>query len=155
MASTERHKRVTYLRVITAADTLPLRNTVLRPDRPLSAAQFHGDELPTTKHFGAFHDGELVGIASLYLAELPERPGEAGLQLRGMATAPEVRGDGFGSALVQACESFARTSGMKLIWCNARTTAVGFYQKLGWMIVSEEFKIPDVGPHFRMSRQLK
>ena len=142
------------VREISAAETWPLRLLVLRPNRPISAAQFPGDDLPTTKHFGAFLNHELVGIASLFSAELPERAGEKALQLRGMATAPEVRGAGCGKALVIACEAFTRDTGLKLIWCNARTSAVGFYQKLGWQIVSEEFEVPDVGPHFRMSRDL-
>jgi GNAT superfamily N-acetyltransferase len=142
------------IREIPAAETWPLRLSVLRPNRPLSAAQFPGDDLRTTNHFGAFCDGELVGIASLFRAELPERAGDSALQLRGMATAPEMRGQGFGRALVLACETFAKESRVKLIWCNARTTAVGFYQKLGWEIVSQEFEVPDVGPHFRMWRPM-
>jgi hypothetical protein len=43
---------------------------------------------------------------------------------------------------------------MKLIWCNARTSAVGFYSKLSWEIAGAEFDIPDVGPHFRMWRRV-
>lgn len=139
-------------RAITAAETWPLRLAVLRPGRPLPAAQFPGDDLLFTRHFGAFRDGKLVGITSLFRAEMPERPGVSALQLRGMATAPEVRGAGCGRALMAASIAFARESGIKLIWCNARTSAVGFYRKAGWEIVGEEFDIPDVGPHFRMWR---
>jgi len=142
------------IRAITAAETLPLRSSILRPGRPLTAAQFPGDDLPTTKHFGAFREGGIVGIASLFHAELPECAGEPALQLRGMATASEVRGAGFGRALVAACLAFTKDSGMRLIWCNARTSAVGFYRKLDWKILSEEFDVPDVGPHFRMWRRL-
>lgn len=142
------------VRTITAPETWPLRLAVLRPRRPLSAAQFPGDDLPSTKHFGAFRENGLVGIASLFLAEMPERPVTSALQLRGMATAPEVRGAGFGRALVTACVAFARQSRLELIWCNARTSAVEFYRKLGWEIIGEEFDIPDVGPHFHMWRRI-
>lgn len=142
------------IRTLTAAETWPLRLAVLRPDRPLPAAQFPGDDLPSTKHFGAFQGTELVGITSLFLAEMPGHPGRSAFQLRGMATAPEVRGHGFGRALVAASVAFARESGMELIWCNARTSAVEFYRKLGWEIVGGEFDIPDVGPHFRMWRRI-
>lgn len=143
------------VRPITASETWPLRLSVLRPDRPLAAAQFPGDDLPSTKHLGAFHSGEIVGIASLFLAELPEQPGVGALQLRGMATAPTVRGAGFGRALVAASVAVAQENGMKLIWCNARTSAAGFYRKLGWARVGAQFDIPDVGPHFRMWRPLE
>jgi GNAT superfamily N-acetyltransferase len=138
------------VRVITAPETWPLRLAVLRPGRPIEAAQFPGDDAPTTRHFGAFRDGQLLGIASLYLAELLERPGSRALQLRGMASAPEVRGLGLGRALVHACVKFARENRAELLWCKARVGAVGFYRRLGFEIVGDEFEIPDVGPHFRM-----
>ena len=138
------------VRLITAAETWPLRQAVLRPGRPVAAAQFPGDDDSITKHFGAFGGGSLLGIASLFRAEMPEQPGVPALQLRGMATAPEVRGAGFGRALILTCKVFARENGAPLLWCNARTGAVGFYRKLGFEIVGAEFNIPDVGPHFRM-----
>ena len=138
------------VRVISAVETLPLRQTVLRPGRSVAASQFPGDDAPATRHYGAFRDGQLLGIASLFRAELPEQPGVAAWQLRGMATAPEARGAGFGRALVLASITFARDNGARLLWCNARIAAAGFYRKLGFEILGNEFEIPDVGPHFRM-----
>jgi GNAT superfamily N-acetyltransferase len=140
------------VRMITAAETWPLRLSVLRPNRPLTAAQFPGDDLASTRHFGAFQQDKLVGIVSLFLAEMPGRPGVSALQLRGMATGPAVRGAGFGRALLSASVEFARESDRKLIWCNARTSAVEFYRKCGWEISGAEFEVPDVGPHFHMWR---
>jgi len=49
---------------------------------------------------------------------------------------------------------FATASGKPLIWCNARTSAVEFYRKLGWEILGTEFDVPDVGPHFHMWRRV-
>ena len=140
--------------MITAAETWPLRLAVLRPGRPIEAAQFPGDDAETTRHFGAFRDGSLLGIASLYLAEMPEQPGLRAFQLRGMATALEARGLGLGCALVHACLAFTREQGAQMVWCNARTSAAGFYSKLGFETVGGEFEIPDVGPHFRMKLRL-
>ena len=142
------------VRQINAADTVPLRHAVLRPGRPVETALFTGDDLPTTKHFGAFRDGQLLCIASLFEAQLPEESGVAAIQLRGMATASEAQRTGLGRALVLGCASFARKNGAQLFWCNARVYAVGFYSKLGFEIVSDEFHIPDVGPHYRMSLKL-
>ena len=138
------------VRLITAAETLPLRLAILRPGRPVDSARFAGDDALDTYHFGAFRTGELVAIASLFTAEMREQSGLPALQLRGMATAPEVRGLGFGRALVHACIDFTRERKIPLLWCNARTPAAGFYQKLGFTTVGPEFEIPDVGPHFRM-----
>ena len=142
------------VRAITAGETLSLRQAVLRPGRPVSSAQFPGDESPATRHYGAFHGGHLVGIASLYVAGIPEQPGVAAWQLRGMATTPEVRGMGFGRALALACVAFAQADGARFLWCNARRAAVGFYRKLGFETFGAEFEIPDVGPHFRMVLRL-
>ena len=142
------------VRSLTTAETWPLRISVLRPNRPLEAAQFPGDDLPTTKHFGAFRNGQLVGIASLFDVEMPEQPGLAGMQLRGMATAPEVRGQGFGRALVLECVAYAQRQRVQFLWFNARIGAVGFYGKLGFEVIGNQFEIPDVGPHFRMWRRL-
>jgi predicted GNAT family N-acyltransferase len=41
-----------------------------------------------------------------------------------------------------------------LLWCNARTPAVRFYQKQGWTPVGEEFDVPLAGPHVRMFKRL-
>ncbi len=149
------------IRRITALETIPVRWPILRPGFPRETAVFAGDELPTTQHFGAFsEDGTLIGVASIYLAPLPDAPPEIAVpaekswQLRGMATLPEVRGAGHGCALVEACVQAARAAGAELLWCNARTTAAPFYAKNGWQITGQEFDIPTVGPHFRMWRRV-
>src|SRR6267378_2579457 len=113
------------VRQISAAETVPLRHAVLRPGRPVAMALFSGDDLPSTKHFGAFRNGKLLCIASLYEAELPDEPGVASVQLRGMATAAEAQRSGLGRALVLGCVAFARENGARLLWCNARTYAAG------------------------------
>lgn len=142
------------VRLIPVAETWSLRLAVLRPNRPLEAAEFPGDDLPTTKHFGAFRNGQIAGIVSLFAVEMPEHPGEPAWQLRGMATAPTVRGQGCGRVLVLECLAYARARRVRILWFNARIGAVGFYEKLGFEVIGEEFEIPDVGPHFRMWRRL-
>jgi GNAT superfamily N-acetyltransferase len=143
------------IREISAAETYPLRLPILRAGLPPESAVFPNDDAPATVHFGAFRGAELVGIASLYPAPLPEMPQRLpAWQLRGMATLPEVRGAGYGRALVEACLAHARASGAAILWCNARSPAVKFYEKHGLQTLGEEFEIPTAGPHFRMSRAL-
>ncbi|TPW08355.1 MAG: acetyltransferase, partial [bacterium] len=73
-------------------------------------------------------------------------------RLRGMATLPEARGTGLGGALLEAClDHIARNGGTRL-WCNARTTAAGFYVRYSFNIHGEAFDLPGIGPHYRMSR---
>jgi GNAT superfamily N-acetyltransferase len=137
------------IRAITAAETIAVRWPVLRPGFPRETAIFAGDDAPAALHFGAFDSESLVGA-------MPERPEVSpAFQLRGMATLPEVRGAGFGRALLDACVAAARENGATLLWCNARTSAAAFYGKNGWQILGAEFDIPTVGPHFRMALELR
>lgn len=107
------------IRAITGAETWPLRLKVLRPGHPPAVVQFEGDDLPETKHFGAFLGGlQLVGIASLFFAAMPQRPEYRALQLRGMATAPEARGCGCGRARVRVCRlRQGQRGGLALVQC--------------------------------------
>lgn len=143
------------VRQIQAAETLPVRWPVLRPGFPQETAIFAGDEAPGTLHFGAFVDGLLAGVASIYRADVPDAPLPGGaMQLRGMATLPEFRGTGVGRALVEVCVKAATQAGAAWLWCNARESATPFYAKHGWEVFSEQFDIPTVGPHFRMRLKL-
>jgi len=138
---------------ITPSETLPVRWPILRPGFPRETAIFDGDDAPNTQHFGGFIDDRLVGVASIYHAPCPDHPDvHRAWQLRGMATLPEVRGLGIGKALVTACENAVRDAGDRLLWCNARTGAIDFYTQRGWIVSSDEFEIPTVGPHRRMLR---
>jgi GNAT superfamily N-acetyltransferase len=138
------------VRRLTAADTPALhdlRLRVLRPGRPPEAAVFPGDEDPATVHLGAFDEaGQCLGIATLVRNK--------GLQLRGMAVEPAVRGTGVGAAVLEAVHRTAVEEGFSDLWCNARVSAVGFYEKGGWTREGEQFEIPDVGPHYVMHRRL-
>jgi GNAT superfamily N-acetyltransferase len=126
---------------------LPLRLAVLRPGMAAEAACFEGDAAATTLHLAASAGAQVVGCASLMLNAFA---GEPAWQLRGMATAPAWRGTGLGRRLLAHAEALLRDHPVRLRWCNARTSAIGFYEKQGWTVVSEEFDIPSAGPHRRM-----
>lgn len=138
------------IRVITAAETIPLRHAILRAGRPEGSARFPGDDELTTRHFGAYRGCKLLAVASLFAVAMPEHPAKIAFQLRGMATSPEAQGTGLGKLLVAAALDFAREKQAGILWCNARISAAGFYHKLGFEILGDEFDIPEVGPHYRM-----
>ena len=138
------------VRPISAAQTLPLRLEVLRPGRPRESAVFAGDDEPETRHFGAFVDGTLLSIASLFAVAMPEKPDPRAYQLRGMATAENARNQGLARALLETCVNFVREQRADILWCNARIGAAEFYRKFGFETLGPQFDIPDVGPHFRM-----
>ena len=141
------------VRRATLAEILALRHGELRPGLPLDAAHFDGDTDPTTVHLGAFDDdGGLLCCTTLM-----RRPydGTDAVQLRGMATHRDLARSGIGTRVVAFAEALVRDEiGCDVLWCNARTSAAGFYRRLGWEITSPEFDIPGVGPHVRMRRCL-
>ena len=141
------------VRQITAEETRPVRHAILRPSQPLSQCVYPLDAETRTGHFGAFREGELVGVASIF-QQAEEGEDSTAWRIRGMATLEEVRGDGFGGALLEACLRHAAGLGGRKVWCNGRTMVVGFYGRHGFAVRGEEFDLPGLGPHVVMERML-
>jgi predicted GNAT family N-acyltransferase len=142
--------RDVLLRQAAFDEIIALRHAVLRPGLPPESAAFDGDDAPDTHHFGAFDGGAAVGCLSFMRRD---RDGEAH-QLRGMATAAAVRGAGVGRALLAfADEALVAATGIHGLWCNARVESIGFYERVGWVVVSDVFDVPGVGPHRVMVRR--
>jgi predicted GNAT family N-acyltransferase len=143
------------IRRVPAAVILPLRHAELRAGLPRASADFDGDADATTWHFGAslaVAPGEIVGCASFMLQ--PHRS-EPAYQLRGMATRRDLVRGGIGTALLRhAIAELANATSVRLFWCNARIAATGFYERLGWRIVSDVFDVPTVGPHYVMTYRM-
>ncbi|KAI1380435.1 GCN5-like N-acetyltransferase [Hypoxylon crocopeplum] len=147
------------IRPISAADTYALRHAVLWPNKPLSYAQLPDDI--AGQHFGAFalissdadksdkhESGELVSIISLFI---DDESGAA--RFRKFATSPAWQGKGVGSALLAYTIEAAVRAGATSIWCDARQSALGFYQRFGMGGEGEVFFKEEV-PYLRMSRAL-
>jgi GNAT superfamily N-acetyltransferase len=140
------------VRLATLEEIIALRHAILREGLPPEMAYFAEDRAPTTRHFGAFADGRNVGCATFLVSNYENQPG---WRLRGMATAPDFRRAGLGRAMLALAEEAIRAeSEIRLLWCDARTPAVPFYQKQGWRIVSDEYVVPTAGPHYRMTKPL-
>jgi GNAT superfamily N-acetyltransferase len=135
------------VRVARAEDVFPLRHAVLRPGRPVSASVYATDA--DAVHVGAWDDGTLVGCATVFPDPWPGPPPEPGAwRLRGMAVDPSYQRGGVGRAVLAVAGDAARRAGAPLLWANARSTAVGFYERLGWRVVGPEFETADTGlPH--------
>jgi predicted GNAT family N-acyltransferase len=121
----------------------PLRAAVLRAGRPWSESVYPKDELATTVHLAALSAADVVVGCSTWFADpwtSPEAPaGELAWRLRGMATAPGVRGTGVGGRLLAAGLSVAREAGAGYVWCQARAAVQGFYERQGFRAVGGIF----------------
>lgn len=142
------------IKQINYKETYPIRQVILRPNRPLETCFFGGDELETTFHFGLFYKDKLVGIISLFKNDNPLFQEENQYQIRGMAVLEQYQKYGFGKMLVQHSEKFLYEKNISFIWFNAREIAVNFYKKQGYEIIGNAFDIPDVGMHYVMWKEV-
>lgn len=124
-----------------------LRNEVLR--KPLGLG-FSEEELDKEKDeilIGAFEDEKLLACCMLV------KEGPKNVRLRQMAVLNNLQGKGVGRAILHFAENIARDTGYKKMTMHARKTAVGFYEKLGYRVCSEEFEEVTL-PHFEMEKTL-
>jgi predicted GNAT family N-acyltransferase len=135
------------VREVSLAQTRPLRQAVLRPHDTL--AELAASEADGAFALGAFEQDALIAVG---LIAPDGQPG--GWRVRGMATARQARGRGAGGAILAGLMRHARAHGARRVWCNARSPARAFYERAGLRVVSEEFEIEDIGPHFVMALEL-
>ncbi len=141
---------------ISASDTYHIRHKVLAPGLTLDAIKFpNDDDDDLSFHLGAFIDGHLVSVASFFYEKHPNFSDLHQYQLRGMATLPEYEKKGLSSELLKVAFPIIRQNFCTLLWCNARKSAVGFYEKVGFLKNDEpEFEIDHIGAHFLMYKKL-
>lgn len=124
-----------------------LRQQVLR--EPLGLNLFTEDLRKEERdgHFGLFHQGELV--ACLIAVTLSKTE----VKLRQMAVLAGCQGQGCGKKLIRCVEKHLAAQGIRSFSMHARTTAIGFYEKLGYSRVGDEFI--EVGiPHVKMEKRI-
>ena len=74
-------------------------------------------------------------------------------RLRQMAVINDLQGKGIGKALMQFAENLARDRGFRKLTMHARKNAIGFYEKLGYRCVGDEF-VEITIPHYIMEKDL-
>ena len=130
-------------------EALILRDEMLR--KPIGLKHSEADLVAeqTYRHFGILLEDRLVACLML----VPHGPEVA--QVRQMAVLDELQGSGYGRFIMTGVEAILRDEGQIVrIFLNARGTAIGFYEKLGYNGVGDTFT--EVGiPHLRMEKPLK
>lgn len=124
-----------------------LRDDMLR--KPLGLG-FTSEELDAEKDnmlIAAFEDEDMLGCCML----VEEKPDT--VRLRQMAVLNDLQGKGIGRALMNFAENLARDRGYRTLSMHARMNAVGFYEKMGYKVVSEPF-IEVTIPHYVMEKKL-
>ncbi|MDX2047815.1 MAG: GNAT family N-acetyltransferase [Chitinophagaceae bacterium] len=124
-----------------------LRYELLR--KPLGL-QFSPEELEREKEdilIGAFDDDKMLGCCLL------TRVNTDTCRLRQMAVHNSLQGKGIGATMMNFAENVARDVGYKQMTMHARKNVVGFYEKLGYHITSNEYEEITI-PHCTMEKRL-
>jgi predicted GNAT family N-acyltransferase len=124
-----------------------LRMEILR--KPLGLS-FTEEELAKEKNdilLGAFEDDKLVACCML------TKISDETCKLRQMAVSQKMQRNGIGAALMHFAENVARDAGYRSMIMNARKTAQGFYEKLGYKADGKEF-IEVTIPHYEMRKNI-
>jgi predicted GNAT family N-acyltransferase len=128
------------IKTIEWQQALPIRHQVLWPDKSPLFCKVEGDE--AANHYGAYVDNELICVASIFVDSDSAR-------LRKFATLSSYQGQGIGSQVIEHVINDLKTTGMQRFWCDARSSAVGFYQRFGLAQQGNEFLKSGI-PYFKM-----
>jgi predicted GNAT family N-acyltransferase len=112
------------------------------------------DKEEETFHMAAILNEEIIGTSTVIIDKNNAFPQADQYRLRAMATAPKVRGKGVGEKIIQAIISELKKRKCEILWCDARLTATGFYEKLGFKTEGKVYEVPNIGPHKLMYIEL-
>lgn len=103
-----------------------------------------GDE--TAWHYGVIELEKIITVASVY-------PTQKSARLRKFATDPNYQGKGIGTKVINYIISELKSRGFKEFWCDARASAIGFYQRFGMEVEGDQFYKEHI-PYYKMSIKL-
>lgn len=117
------HTNIEYhITRISAKDTLPVRHSVMWPDKPLDFVRLPDDD--KGQHYGLFEGETLVSVVSLFI--------EGSIaQFRKFATLKAYQGKGYGALLLNHVILEATKQYVTEIWCNARIEKANYYSRFG------------------------
>jgi len=126
---------------------IKLREEILRKPLGLGFDQKEIEDEKENMFIGAFEDDEMLGCCML----VEEKTNT--VRLRQMAVLNDLQGKGIGRALMNFAENLARDAGYRILSMHARKNAIGFYEKMGYVVASDEF-IEITIPHYVMEKKL-
>jgi GNAT superfamily N-acetyltransferase len=125
--------------VVSTADILDLRMTVLRDGTPSKDPRYPQDDDPDAVHLGIFDAGVLIATSTWLDRPWPLDDAHFAIQLRGMAVATSHQSRGIGGVLLRAGVDRARERGARFVWARARDLALDFYRRHEFTVVGDQF----------------
>jgi ribosomal protein S18 acetylase RimI-like enzyme len=126
---------------------IKLREDILRKPLGISFTEEELDKEKDNLLVAAYDDDLMLGCCMLV------ENSKTIVRLRQMAVKDDLQGKGIGKALTIFAENLARDRKFKYLIMHARKNTIGFYQKMGYKVISDEFI--EIGlPHFVMEKTL-
>ena len=138
---------------VTAADTHVVRREVLRSHAPSLGVETPADDHPSALHLAARVGSEIIGVVSAAPSEGPVDGGPGSWRLSGMAVRGPWQAHGVGSALIERLVREVMARRGRLVWAQARDTALAFYERHGFQVIGEAFEHSYL-PHHVVVRDL-
>ena len=135
------------IRTISTIQTFEIRHPILRAGQSLESCKFIGDDNDKTLHFGAYDEGNLIGVLSCYINNGTHFNQGRNYQIRGVAVVQKLQQKGIGKALMLHAEKVLKTKVCDHVWLNARVIAKSFYTKLDYLEIGTVFEVPIIGTH--------
>lgn len=118
------------IKEIKPSETLDLRHRILSPNKSVDSIILTEDD--AGQHFGIFQSEKLVSVISLFVEN-------DNAQFRKFATETTEQNKGYGSILLNHIIEESLKNNIKNLWCNAQMSALKFYEKFGFEVVSEKW----------------
>jgi N-acetylglutamate synthase-like GNAT family acetyltransferase len=124
-----------------------LRKKILREPLGLS---FSEEELAQEKNdilIAAFDEDKILGCCVL------TKFNNEKIRLRQMAVRADMQLTGIGASIMTFAENLAKDKGFNYMIMHSRDTAIGFYEKIGYKVTSDEFTEVGISHHI-MQKEL-
>jgi predicted GNAT family N-acyltransferase len=132
------------IKQIKPSETWEIRHRVMWAGKPFEDVKLPNDDAGL--HFGLFRENVLLSVISLFIENDTA-------QFRKFATEIAEQGKGYGAKLLEHIVQESIERNIKTFWCNARTSASGFYEKFGLAVVSDTW-VKDGIEYVKMERKL-
>lgn len=122
------------IKLVNSEATLPIRYTVFAEEQGYPKEKILDEHESSADFFALFTEGEAVGCGRFYKEDAECH------HIDNIALKREARGGGKGKMLINALVAACREKGAARVTVNAKSDAVGFYEKCGFAAFGCEFE---------------
>lgn len=130
------------------AEIVAIRAVVFRDEQAIVEHELTDSDDRISVHAYAIRDGEVIAAGRLTPPTTTRPEG----QIAWVATLPEHRGDGAGTAVMEALLAIADEHRFPSVLISAQTHAMPFYRRLGFVPYGDRFRVKGIEHQFMERR---